>query len=383
MRRVSQINSRWPQDRPLISVVVPCFNYGAYIESAIDSVLNQTWKDLEILVVDGGSDDEVTIAKLRTLDKPKTTIHYRSERHLAGDNRNFGIRRARGKYICCLDADDMLAPTYLEKAVFLAEAYAYDVVFPSVRCFGDKDEIWLLTDPEFESCRARNCISTVGLFSREAWEAVGGYRDWGLGANHVPEDWDFWLRLLGNGYRAKSIREPLMHYRVHGRGLTATATMDAKSQAAKIEQANRRLNTLRRRQPVLFKKKAHFVVRNPTVNLCRVVDRTPRSLIAMPLLDEKSAHELIERFRAPRGEVTVVTTADPPDSVDELPATASNGTEVFRLPRFLDDPERRNAFLFYLLESRDIERLIVRDSDEVRRVLPEITRRFPRVQITQ
>ncbi|HEX3867697.1 MAG TPA: glycosyltransferase, partial [Gemmatimonadaceae bacterium] len=269
-RQVTRTNTRWPDDRPLISVVIPCFNYGAYVEAAIDSVLNQTWKDLEIIVVDGGSTDGTTVDRLRALDKPMTTVHFRSGRHLVGDNRNFGIGLARGKYICCLDADDILAPTYLEKAVFLAEAYAYDLVFPSVRCFGEKNDLWMVTDPTVESCRVANGVSTVGLFRRQAWEKIGGYRDWGLGAEHVPEDWDFWLRLLGHGFRAKSIREPLMYYRVHGHGLTGTATMDVKAQAAKIEEANQLLRTLRLRITVALVQKAKYVVENPTVNLCRV-----------------------------------------------------------------------------------------------------------------
>jgi len=381
-RQVTRTNTRWPDDRPLVSVVIPCFNYGHYVETAIDSVLNQTWKDLEIIVVDGGSTDGTTVERLRALDKPKTRVHFRSGRHLVGDNRNFGIGLARGKYICCLDADDILAPTYLEKAVFLAEAYAYDLVFPSVRCFGEKNDLWMVTDPTVESCRVANGISTVGLFRREAWEKVGGYRDWGLGAEHVPEDWDFWLRLLGHGFRAKSIREPLMYYRVHGHGLTGTATMDVKSQAAKIEEANQQLRSLRLRMAVAFARKAQYVVDHPTVNLCRMSNTTPRTLVALAAAGRSELDALGARLSAPGRALTIVTTADSPiDAEDEAATYQPNGTEVFHLPWFLDDAERRDRFLLYLLESRAVDALRIEGSEEARRLLPQISDRFPKLRI--
>ena len=382
-RQRTRTNTRWPDDRPLVSVVIPCFNYGAYVETAIDSVLAQTWKDLEIIVVDGGSTDGTTVERLRALDKPKTTVHFRSGRHLVGDNRNFGIGLARGKYICCLDADDLLAPTYLEKAVFVAEAYAYDLVFPSVRCFGGKNDLWMVVDPTVESCRDGNGVSTVGLFRRSAWEKIGGYRDWGLGAEHVPEDWDFWLRLLGHGFRAKSLREPLMYYRVHGHGLTGTATMDVKAQAAKIDEANQRLRSPRLRMTRALVRKMSYVVENPTVNLCRVRDATPRTLVARGVAGRDDLDALSERFAAPDRALTIVTTADSPtDAPDESLAHQPTGTEVFRLPWFLDEAARRDRFLLYLLESRAVDTLVIDGSDEARRLLPEIRARFPNLRIT-
>jgi hypothetical protein len=309
-------------------------------------------------------------------------VHVRTGRHLVGDNRNFGIGIARGKYICCLDADDLLAPTYLEKAVFVAEAYAYDLVFPSVRCFGEKDDVWAVTDPTIESCWTGNGISTVGLFRRTAWEKIGGYRDWGLGAEHVPEDWDFWLRMLGHGFRAKSLREPLMYYRVHGHGLTGTATMDVASQAAKIEEANQDLRTVRLRLAVTLARNTHYVVEHPTVNLCRVRNTTPRTLVAAALVGRDGIDAFVERFAAPGRELTVVTTADSSTSTDhDAPLGEPDVVEVFHLPRFLDDPARRDAFFFYLLESRAIDTVVVEGSEEVRRLLPEIARRFPRIRI--
>ena len=135
-------NEEWPRDLPLLSVVIPCFNYGRYIKEAIDSVMSQTFLDYEIIIVDGGSTDNGTTALLHRLKNSVIKVFFRTERHLPGDNRNYGIERAQGKYICCLDPDDFLMPTYFEKALYILETYRHDVVYPSVQCFGERNETW-------------------------------------------------------------------------------------------------------------------------------------------------------------------------------------------------------------------------------------------------
>ena len=137
---LTRANTRWPPDRPMVSVVIPCFNYGRRLRTAIDSVLAQTWTDYEVIVVEGGStvaDSVAAVHELEAEGPPRTRFFFRDERRLAGDNRNYGIERASGRYIVCLDPDDQVEPIYLEVALFLAEAFGYDVVYPSVQCFGD------------------------------------------------------------------------------------------------------------------------------------------------------------------------------------------------------------------------------------------------------
>ena len=92
----------WPSDVPLVSVVVVCFNYGAYVKDAIDSVRPQTAvAHCEVIVVDGGSTDPETVETMRQLaadPPPRTKVPLRENgRHLVGDNRNFGISHARGR----------------------------------------------------------------------------------------------------------------------------------------------------------------------------------------------------------------------------------------------------------------------------------------------
>src|SRR3954462_253239 len=99
---------RRDQGQPLVSVVIPCYNYGRFLNDAIASVRAQTLQDFEIIVVDDGSTDDVTPGVLDALEGPGRfpglTI-IRQENQGAPAARNIGMRAARGLYICCLDAD--------------------------------------------------------------------------------------------------------------------------------------------------------------------------------------------------------------------------------------------------------------------------------------
>ena len=125
---------------PTVSVILPCYNAEKYIAQCLDSILAQTLTDIEILCVDDGSTDS-TLEILRRYQAadPRVTVLVQANGG-AGAARNNGLRRARGKYLSFLDADDFFEPSMLEKAVEAAEKYTADyVVFGSDRYYMDKD----------------------------------------------------------------------------------------------------------------------------------------------------------------------------------------------------------------------------------------------------
>src|SRR5437763_11165815 len=97
---------------PKISVIVPCYNLGEFLAEAVDSVLAQTCQDFEIVVVDDGSTDGPTNEILATFARPKTRL-LRAPHAGLGAARNLGIANSTGEYLCALDADDRLDPTFL------------------------------------------------------------------------------------------------------------------------------------------------------------------------------------------------------------------------------------------------------------------------------
>ena len=121
---------------PLVSVIVPCFNLGHYLHETVDSVLSQTVDNYEILVGDDGSTDEDTRRLLTTFSRPKTRVFRYVHQGLAA-TRNALIGEARGTYVCALDADDRLHPTFLERTIaeFVADPQL-TFVSPHLQMFG-------------------------------------------------------------------------------------------------------------------------------------------------------------------------------------------------------------------------------------------------------
>ena len=373
-------------DGPLVSVIIPCFNYGQYVEQSIRSVLSQTFTNLEIIVVEGGSTDGTTPGILRALEQrglPRTSFVYRTEPHLVGDNRNFAIGLARGRYVCCLDADDLIKPTYLEIAVFLAEFGGYDMVYPSLRSFENSDFCWLVSDPTWPEIAHINQASTVAMFRKAAWEHVGGFRDWGKGDQYVPEDWELWVRLIGHGFRAKSIREPLLMYRVHQVGLWGTCELPVEQQRKAIREAN----------PQLFV--------NGSVPATQSVDRSvaswdrlseptgshPSILLALPFITiggaEKLFATLVQSLVGRGYKVVVITTLVLAETIRDCADSFETITPyLFPLPRVLQNQEECwQDFLFFLLKRHNVGAILIAGCDFVYRLLPEIAHQFPEIAV--
>ena len=81
---------------PKVSVIIPCYNHGVYIDETVDSVLDQTFQDFEIIIINDGSTDEFTVEKLKTYNKPKTKVIHTSNQGLSSA-RNNGIRASTNR----------------------------------------------------------------------------------------------------------------------------------------------------------------------------------------------------------------------------------------------------------------------------------------------
>lgn len=205
------------QNAPLVSVIIPCFNYGRYILEAVNSILAQSYQFTEICIIDGGSTDKTTLDVLKTISHPKISILYQDTPTFVGKNRNTGIASTRGKYICCLDADDRLLPTYLEKTINVLEQECADVVSSGYQVLGYPERVFLnMPFPLLEDLLLGNHVLTCGVFRRSFFEKTEGYVDSGKGSMHIAEDWRLWVHMAALGARFYSIPEPLLEYRIHG-----------------------------------------------------------------------------------------------------------------------------------------------------------------------
>jgi glycosyltransferase involved in cell wall biosynthesis len=196
----------------LVSVVITCYNLGAYVHDAVASVRAQTWPDLELIVVDDGSNDLGTLQALDDLRAAGVDV-LRIPQGGVPAARNAGMARARGEYLFSLDADDLIDRTLIEKAMRIITAdERVGVVYSEVQLFGDQTGPDELPPYRFPDILLQNVIPSAALFRRADWEAVGGYNP-----NMVDgwEDYDFWLSLIERGCGIVRIPEPLLHYRRH------------------------------------------------------------------------------------------------------------------------------------------------------------------------
>ncbi len=198
-------------DSPKVSVVVTCYNLGAYLDEAIESVLAQSFRDFEIVVVDDGSTDEETRRLLADYRRPQTRVIRIENRGLPGA-RNEGIRRTTGPYVCALDADDRLERSYFEKAVAVLDGDP-SVAFVShwLRTFGEGEgEEWMPRSAGFPELLDRNTINGAALVRRDALVAAGLFDET---MRHGCEDWDLWISMVERGFRGVILSEVLFFYR--------------------------------------------------------------------------------------------------------------------------------------------------------------------------
>jgi glycosyltransferase involved in cell wall biosynthesis len=196
----------------IISVVIPYFNDGLYIDEAVDSILNQTYTNVEIIIVNDCSTDPFSIEKITRYNKPKTSvIHHSTNQHLSAA-RNTGFRAAKGDYVLTLDADDMFAPDFLEKAIAILQTQpAVGAVSAWAKGFGVREFVWQnLKGGSLENFILTNKSVACALIRKSIWEEIGGYDE---NMKEGYEDWDFWIRMTGAGYRVHVIQEPLFFYR--------------------------------------------------------------------------------------------------------------------------------------------------------------------------
>ena len=217
------------QVQPRVTYVITNYNYGQFLDQAVRSLLNQTFEDLEVIVVDDRStDDSATVLDNLARDKRVVVIrHHENQGNRVGDNE--GIALARGEYVGTLDADDFaLQPHAVARQVSVLDEHP-DVGFVyAAYSFVDEDGAafrlfrpWLndyVCDglSEFSRLIQGNYISHSGtLARRSSLRSIGGY-DVEL---PYAGDFDVWLRLCAR-YGVGYLSEPLYSYRIHRRNMS-------------------------------------------------------------------------------------------------------------------------------------------------------------------
>ncbi len=207
---------------PILSVVIPAYNVEQFIRPAIDSVLSQSFKDLEVIVVNDGSTDS-TARRVAQVDDPRVRMISKPNGGLSAA-RNTGIRAAKGKYIALLDGDDVWSPDYATRHVdVLSRDPSVGISYSFLAYINERGErtgqllISRLKRPSLMQLIIRNVIASQVVVRRECFSQAGLFDE----SLRACEDHEMWVRMLHRtDYCARLIPEVLGEYRVRSTSLS-------------------------------------------------------------------------------------------------------------------------------------------------------------------
>lgn len=195
---------------PKVSLIIPCYNLGQFLDEAVGSALAQTYQDFEILIIDDGSTEAATVALLDGYARPRTRVLRAPHRGVTAA-RNLGIAESRGEYLSFFDADDRMLPRFLERTVAALDGDP-ELAFAScwVKLFGDEDWEWKAERCDLVGLLHDCSVATAALVRKRAVVEAGGF-DEAMELGH--EDWDLWLSIVERGRRGAIVPEVLFGYR--------------------------------------------------------------------------------------------------------------------------------------------------------------------------
>lgn len=199
---------------PLVSVLMPVYNCELYIKEAIESILNQTYANFELLLIEDCSTD-TTLQICKSFQDDRIVIIEKEKNSGYTNSLNYGLSIARGKYIARMDGDDISLPERFEKQVTFMESNKEVIVCGTLYKLLDRDEVYIL--PEYhEDIKIKllygNCLGHPTIMIRKS---VLINNDLKYDTVMEPaEDYDLWVRLIGLG-KIHNLQQVLLHYRVH------------------------------------------------------------------------------------------------------------------------------------------------------------------------
>ena len=198
---------------PLVSIIIPAYNAEKYIQRALESALAQTYKDIEIIVIDDGSTDK-TAEIIKTYQDPRI-IYFFQKNQGQGPARNNGIKKSQGEYITFLDADDYYFPEKVEKQVrFLENHSEYQAVYCNALHFYSAHPLVFFKKKHnyhsgdiFKDLLESSYINlNTIMVSRQILDKAGLFNE----NRYCPEDWELWLKISRAGFQFGYLDEDLV-----------------------------------------------------------------------------------------------------------------------------------------------------------------------------
>lgn len=383
---------------PIVSVVIPYYNLGDYLEETITSVLNQTYSNFEIILVNDGTTDPHSLEVLERVKQQYPCIQILNQRNRGlSAARNKGIKISRGEYILPLDADDTLEPTFVEKCVWFLETHPHMAyVYTGVRHFGEVDAV-CMDEFDFNLLKQNNFLTATVMFRKKHFSVIGGYKE---DMKCGYEDWDFWLSMGERGYFGSLIPEPLFNYRRRAGSMLGDSLNQHERLVAEIKKRHRKLYGIASAKMstegtqiadvptginnVLdYFNRREYSYRRLLTNSTRSANSPGINVVCiLPWLEVGGADlvnlNIIQRVDYSKFNVSIITTLKSANRwYDKFYQLNKN---IYCLAHFIPE-ESYLDFILYFIESRRIDIIFISNSVAGFNMLPYIKRYFPAVKV--
>lgn len=373
---------------PLVSIITPFYNSGKHFEQTYNCIMNQTFPWFEWIIVNDGSTNDEDIINLEKLVNKKSRIKlYHTENKGVAAARNYAVSKASTEIIVPIDSDDLVTPTYVEYLYWglyfnpkASWAYTNSIGF------GNQEYLWKKT---FDSDRMKvsNFLTNSAAIRKDIFLRVGGYES---SINLLHEDWELWLKLMGENAFPVHINDYCFWYRRNesSRFSLVEGVLEKKHRNNANDIIKKRIEKIkgtikaveypvysdlnRYKKPQKSKWDRKVFKKHDKINVCML----------LPWLEMGGADlfnlDIVRRMDKNEFEFSVLTTVNGDNSWKQK--FQEHVSDLFELPSFLnieDYPE----FISYFIQSREIDVLFLSNSYYGYYLVPWLRKEFPELAI--
>ena len=373
-----------PITPPYVTIVTPFYNTESIFHETARSVMQQSFQQWEWLIINDGSTNPEALFVLesyRQIDARIQIIDLDANRGLSAA-RNIGFNAARTQYVVQLDSDDLLEPTAIEKWLWFLESHpefsfckGYSVGF------GAEQYLWKRGFHDNKGFLDENLVDATSMIRKSIHQKIGGYDESDRGG---LMDWDFWLRCASQGYWGNTVPEYLNWYRRRPSHHDRWSDFD-RGNKQKYYQAN-----LRKKYENLWMDgfpdiPLRWYTPNDSVSdeltfENRLQKDKPRLLMILPWMAmggaDKFNLDLLKQLNGYGWEVTIAATLE--ENFSWLPLFARYTSDIFIMYHFLNLRDYPR-FLRYLIQSRQVDAVLISNSELGYLLLPYLRSHFPDV----
>ncbi len=209
---------------PKVSIILPTYNGSKYIQQSIDSCLNQSFTNFELIVIDDCSSDR-TAEIIKSYKDPRIKYYCNQKNQRLPRSLNIGFTKAQGEYLTWTSDDNIFLPNAIQKMVQNLEESKGNFVYTDIYSFKDDDlnraEVVALEDPQ--NLPKTNCVRACFMYTRNLQKQIGDYDP----DMELIEDYDYWVRVYKK-FTMQHIKEPLYYYRYHPQQLYTARNKEIK-----------------------------------------------------------------------------------------------------------------------------------------------------------